>query len=43
MIDMLARNWGLVMLRGVVALLFGLFTLFNPVISLAALVLLTPL
>ncbi|HEU4647808.1 MAG TPA: HdeD family acid-resistance protein [Gemmatimonadales bacterium] len=37
--DLLTRNWGLVALRGVVALLFGLFTLFYPGISLAALVL----
>jgi uncharacterized membrane protein HdeD (DUF308 family) len=40
MIDLLARNWRWVALRGVVALLFGLLTLFRPGISLAALVLL---
>ncbi|HEU4563887.1 MAG TPA: HdeD family acid-resistance protein [Gemmatimonadaceae bacterium] len=37
--DMLARNWGWIALRGVVALIFGLLTLFNPAITLAALVL----
>jgi len=36
--NFLARNWGWVALRGVVALLFGLLTLFNPAISLTALV-----
>lgn len=40
MIDVVARNWGWVALRGVAALVFGLLTLFNPVISLATLVLL---
>ena len=40
MVDVLARNWGWVALRGVAALLFGLLTLFNPVITLATLVLL---
>lgn len=39
MIQTLARNWGWVALRGVAAVLFGLITLFNPAISLAALVL----
>ena len=36
----LARNWGWVALRGVVALIFGLLTLFQPAITVAALVLL---
>lgn len=40
MIGLLARNWGWVALRGVVALLFGLLTLFQPAIALTALVLL---
>lgn len=40
MVDVLARNWWLVALRGVAALLFGLLTLFNPAVTLAALVLL---
>jgi uncharacterized membrane protein HdeD (DUF308 family) len=40
MIDILARNWGWVALRGAAALLFGLLALFNPGITLAALVLL---
>jgi uncharacterized membrane protein HdeD (DUF308 family) len=38
--NVLTRNWGWVALRGVVALLFGLLTLFNPAIALATLVLL---
>ncbi|HEX5829708.1 MAG TPA: HdeD family acid-resistance protein [Gemmatimonadaceae bacterium] len=38
--DVLARNWGWVVLRGVVALLFGLLTLFNPAITIRALILL---
>jgi uncharacterized membrane protein HdeD (DUF308 family) len=38
--DILARNWGLVALRGVVALLFGILTLFNPAITLLVLVML---
>jgi uncharacterized membrane protein HdeD (DUF308 family) len=37
---MLTRNWGWVALRGVVAIIFGLLTLANPAISLAALILL---
>jgi uncharacterized membrane protein HdeD (DUF308 family) len=40
MIDVLARNWGWVALRGGAALMFGLIALFNPRITLAALVLL---
>lgn len=40
MLNLLARNWGWVMLRGVAALIFGLLTLFNPRISLVALVIL---
>jgi uncharacterized membrane protein HdeD (DUF308 family) len=35
---MLARNWGLVALRGVVGILFGLFILSNPLLSLTILV-----
>ena len=38
--DMLTRNWGWVALRGVVALLFGLLTLWNPALTLATLLLL---
>jgi uncharacterized membrane protein HdeD (DUF308 family) len=40
MVNVLARNWGWVALRGVAALLFGIITLLNPVITLAVLVLL---
>ncbi len=36
--DLLARNWGWMMLRGVAALIFGLLTLFNPGITLVVLV-----
>ena len=36
--EQLARNWGWVALRGVLALIFGLVTLFTPAITLAALV-----
>lgn len=36
--DVLARNWGLVALRGVLALVFGLATLFNPALTLVVLV-----
>jgi len=39
MVEVLSRNWGWVVLRGVVAILFGLLTLFNPGITLALLVL----
>lgn len=39
MVGTLARNWSWVLVRGIAALLFGLITLFNPAISLAALVL----
>ena len=37
--DVLARNWGWVALRGVIALLFGLLTLSRPGITLGALIL----
>jgi uncharacterized membrane protein HdeD (DUF308 family) len=37
--DVLARNWGLVALRGVLALVFGLVTLFDPRLTLYFLVL----
>lgn len=40
MVETLTRNWGWVALRGVVAILFGILTLFNPGITLAALLLL---
>jgi len=39
MVDLLARNWWLVGLRGLAALAFGLLTLFNPAITLAVLIL----
>jgi uncharacterized membrane protein HdeD (DUF308 family) len=39
-IDTLARNWWLVLLRGIAGILFGILTFFAPGISLAALVLL---
>jgi uncharacterized membrane protein HdeD (DUF308 family) len=39
MMDVLSRNWGWVVLRGVVAILFGIATLLMPGITLAALVL----
>ena len=39
MVDLLARNWWLVILRGVAALIFGLLTLFNPPASLAVMIL----
>jgi uncharacterized membrane protein HdeD (DUF308 family) len=37
--DVLVRNWGFVVLRGVAALLFGLLTFFNPALTLATLIL----
>jgi len=40
MVEILARNWAWVLLRGMVAFLFGVFTLFNPAIALMTLVLL---
>lgn len=40
MIDVIARNWSWVLLRGLVALIFGLLTMFNPGIALITLVLL---
>ena len=40
MVEILARNWGWVLLRGIVAFLFGVFTLLNPAIALLTLVLL---
>ncbi|HET7620935.1 MAG TPA: HdeD family acid-resistance protein [Gemmatimonadaceae bacterium] len=36
--NLLARNWGWMMLRGAAALIFGLLTLFNPGITLVVLV-----
>ena len=39
-VGMLARNWWLVALRGVAALVFGVLTIFRPGITLAALILL---
>src|SRR5690606_37065263 len=38
MAEQLARNWGWVALRGVLALVFGLITLFTPAMSLEALI-----
>lgn len=40
MVTVLARNWGMVAVRGVVAVLFGLFAIVRPGITLAALVIL---
>ena len=40
MVELLARNWWLVGLRGLAALAFGMLTLFNPTITLAVLILL---
>lgn len=40
MLQILARNWRWILLRGVVATLFGLFTLLNPGLALAGLILL---
>jgi uncharacterized membrane protein HdeD (DUF308 family) len=39
-VDVLARNWWIVGLRGLVAVIFGLLTLLNPAITLAVLILL---
>jgi uncharacterized membrane protein HdeD (DUF308 family) len=39
-VETLARNWWLVLLRGIAGIIFGILTFFAPVISLAALVLL---
>jgi len=39
-VDTLARNWWVVVLRGVAGIVFGVITFFAPGISLAALVLL---
>jgi uncharacterized membrane protein HdeD (DUF308 family) len=40
MIETLIRNWGWIALRGVIAILFGILTLFYPSISLASFVIL---
>ena len=40
MVEILARNWGWVLVRGMLAILFGVFTLGNPGIALNVLVLL---
>lgn len=40
MVGMLTRNWGWIALRGAVAVLFGLLTLFRPGITLATLIML---
>ena len=37
--DILSRNWGWLVLRGIVAIVFGVLTFFQPQITLAALVL----
>ena len=39
-VDTLIRNWWIVALRGVVALIFGVLTLFRPAVTLAVLILL---
>ena len=39
-VDALIRNWWAVVLRGVVALVFGVMTIFNPALTVAVLVLL---
>ena len=39
MVETLTRNWGLVALRGIVAILFGVLTIFYPAITLATLIL----
>jgi uncharacterized membrane protein HdeD (DUF308 family) len=38
-VDLLARNWWVVLLRGIAGIVFGILTFFSPEISLAALVL----
>ena len=38
-VDTLARNWWIVLLRGLAGIIFGLITFFSPEISLTALVL----
>jgi uncharacterized membrane protein HdeD (DUF308 family) len=38
-VDLLARNWWAILLRALLALLFGIFTMLEPALSLAALVL----
>lgn len=40
MVEMLARNWGWVLMRGIAAILFGMLTLCNPGIALTTLVML---
>ena len=40
MVETLTRNWGLVALRGIVAILFGVLAIFYPAITLATLILL---
>ncbi|HEU4584901.1 MAG TPA: HdeD family acid-resistance protein [Gemmatimonadaceae bacterium] len=40
MLTLVARNWGWTLLRGVAALIFGVLTLFNPHVTLVALVIL---
>ncbi|HVH39820.1 MAG TPA: HdeD family acid-resistance protein [Gemmatimonadaceae bacterium] len=40
MVEMLTRNWGVMVSRGVIAIIFGLLALFNPGTTLATLVLL---
>jgi uncharacterized membrane protein HdeD (DUF308 family) len=40
MVELLARNWGWVLMRGIAAILFSVLTLFNPGIALTMLVML---